>query len=116
MTEKCVDKGTREITRSRMHHHAGRFVYDDNIAVFIQYFKGDLFRNGHGRRGHWNFHYDALSSLQLEGGFFQYPVHSYKACLDEALYTGTGHVLSGLGDKNIETFLFSFKRVYKFFF
>jgi hypothetical protein len=107
--EKRVDQGASVAfvvrdTRAGVDHHAGGFVDDGEVLVFVKDFEGDVFGNGvegGGLRG--AFDLDGFAAVEFLFRLGGVAVDADLVGFDEELNPGAGDVGEGLGEVLIET-------------
>ena len=45
MVKESIDQGAVEMAVAGMNHHSGRFVYDENIIILINYIQRNVLRH-----------------------------------------------------------------------
>ncbi len=81
--EKCVDQRSSGCAGPRMNRHAGRLVYDDDVAVLMEDCQRDFFGNGLRFFWRWYVHADVLAPPQFQGRFLGSAVNGYHPGLNE---------------------------------
>ncbi|MNL41172.1 hypothetical protein D3C87_1635700 [compost metagenome] len=88
MIHQRIDQCAGRMADCRMNHHPARFIYNNNIAVFIDHFKRNILRNQvccfsfrHGNCNH-------IAFGQLIVGFYRSAVYGYMSSADPQLYLG----------------------------
>jgi hypothetical protein len=85
-------------------HHAGGFVDDGEVLVFVEDFEGDVFGDGvegGGLRGAFDF--DGFAAVEFVFGLGGVAVYADLAGFDEKLDAGSGDVGEGVGEVLVET-------------
>jgi hypothetical protein len=108
VVEKCVDEGAPVAgvvggAGAGVDHHAGGFVDDGEISVFVEDVEGNVFGYGVercGLRGAFDLDGFAAAKLLLWLGWMA--VDAYLAGFDEELDAGAGDVGEGLGEVLVE--------------
>jgi hypothetical protein len=110
--EEGVDKGSAVagvwfarcgVPCSGVNHHAGRFVDDGEMLVFVEDFEGDVFGGGVEGRGLGGaFDLDGFAAVEFLFWFGGVTVDADLAGFDEELDAGSGDVGESLGEVLIE--------------
>lgn len=86
--QERVNERVLEVACCRVDNHAGRFVDDDEVVVFVEDFEGDCFRLGfEGTRG-GNLDGDAVAGTDFVAGFGWLVVDERMVVFDELLEKG----------------------------
>ena len=89
---------------SGVDHHAGGFVDDGEVFVFVEDFEGDVFGDGVERRGLGGaFDFDGLAAVEFLLRLRGCPVDADLAGFDKELDAGSGDVRESLGQVLVET-------------
>lgn len=101
-TEKRVDESAGRNARAGVDGHAGRFIYRDDVIVFVK----DIERNGFGFGAHWRallrMDLDALAAVQSMRTFGSVAIHEDQARFDEFFYAGAAKNRTMGGNQAIE--------------
>ncbi len=86
-----------------MHHHAGRLIDCDQVAIFVQHRKRNLFRRGMQRRRLGWFDVDFFTSANQVARPPGSAVHQHAAVPDPFLDTGAAEFGKALLEREVET-------------
>jgi hypothetical protein len=75
VVQQRVDQCLPLVAGRWMHDHAGRFVHDEKVFVFMQYREGDGFCNAKRRSRGWNFDENPLKRPEAVRGFYLPLIH-----------------------------------------
>ncbi|MNC36405.1 hypothetical protein D3C75_849260 [compost metagenome] len=83
-----IDQCARRVADCRMNDHTARFIYNNNIAVFIDHFERNILRN---QVCHLSFRYSNCNQIafgQFIVGFHRSAIYGYMTSADPQLYLG----------------------------
>ena len=98
MGDEGIDQCACFIAGAWMDDQPRRFVYDDQILVFIEYLKRDILSSGQGCRSGWNDHFNMLAAPQLvTSAGYDHSLDTHAAFRDKVLEPGAAKCREGFG-------------------
>ena len=88
VVQQRVHQRTCRVAGSRMNHHAGRLVHDDEVGILVENGQRQVFWNRCGRRGIGNLDRDALARLHAGVGLDASTADGDVAVANQALKAG----------------------------
>ncbi len=94
ITQHGIHERPGSVSRGRMHHHASRFIDNDQVLIFEDDIEGDILRDQAHRRG-WrdSYRHPRTTFQRLTRFFGDAAVHIHKSTRDESLDARTRKLL-----------------------
>ena len=106
MVQQGVDEGAVPGARRRVHDHAGGFVDDQQVGVFVAYVEGDILRlHGEGRHRRGQLERDLVAVVDPVAGTGRTAVDGDRPVADQGLYARAGKLRAVAGEEAIEALL-----------
>lgn len=103
MRDEGVDERAGLMPSTWVHNKSGRLVDDDQVFVFVDDIKGDVFALWLWRYGWWQLDQHVLAGSQLEAGVtFNLPLDRDTRVRDKPLEAGTADVCKGGSERTVK--------------
>ena len=102
MVQQGIDQGARPIAGSRMDHHAGLFIQDQQCVIFIENFKGNGLGLNVERFRPGDPEHDDVAGPDFVTGLGGLPVNGDVAVEDQSPENGSGEIRITVGQEMVE--------------